>query len=362
MIVPFGNRNRATAQGTVCAAILAACVVLGGCSQLGELTGSSGLLHTASTTATGSVPGQTGLRPTDELEKATEYWGKEVGRDPRNGKAVLAYARNLKALGRKQEALSVLQSSYTYNAANREYLSEYGRLALDLGQVSTAGQLLERADDPAQPDWRVSSARGTVLARQGQYKEALSFFERARDLSPGQASVLNNLAMAYTMDGQAERGEQLLREASLLRANDPRIKQNLALVLNLQGKKDNADAAPNSDASLSEGPSRIGSSFPGSPVDTVTGSRSLSTPNAVASLQPVTAHPWRETFKLAETAVEPRTTGALPDLQALDPDQIITAAIESEMMKAKPDVMGGPGRPARRSTLQPAPPVSQILE
>ena len=236
------------AQAAGRAAVLVAALMLGACAQISELgTGGKPDAEVAS-----AVPGQS--RGQSELEKATEYWGKEVAKSPRDGKAILSYARNLKALGRKQDALTALQTAYIYNAESREYLSEYGRLALELGQVAAAASLLERADDPAKPDWRVVSARGTALAKQGQYKEAVAFFERARELAPGQASVLNNLAMAYTMDGQAEKAEGLLRQAAEKNGADPKIKQNLAMVMNLQGKKsdsegDGADGAANATAS-----------------------------------------------------------------------------------------------------------------
>ena len=50
---------------------------------------------------------------------------------------------------------------------------------------------------------------------------------------------MNNLALAYTMDGQASQAEPMLRQATSTAA-DPRVRQNLALVLNLQGKKEEA--------------------------------------------------------------------------------------------------------------------------
>jgi Flp pilus assembly protein TadD len=177
-----------------------------GCSSMASLgLGQAAEIPEPQSVASGSA---------SELEKATEYWGKQAAKDPKDGNAALNYAKNLKAVGRKKEALAVLQHAHLYNAQNREHLSEYGRLALELGQISTAQRLLEHADDPAKPDWRVISARGTVLARQGLYKDAIPFFERARQLAPEQASVLNNLAMAYAMDGEAQRAETLLRQAA----------------------------------------------------------------------------------------------------------------------------------------------------
>ncbi len=176
--------------------------------------------------------------PQTELQKATEHWGKAFEKDPRNAQNAINYARNLKAAGQKEQALAVLQAAHGFTQNNKTLNSEYGRLALEMDQTSTAQKLLEQADDPTSPDWRTISARGTVLAKQGQYRDAIPHFERALALAPNQASILNNLALAKAMDGDAANAEQMLRKASDLGDRDARINQNLALVLGLQGKYD----------------------------------------------------------------------------------------------------------------------------
>ena len=178
----------------------------------------------------------------NELQKATQYWGMAFAKDPRNGKKAINYARNLKALGHKRRALAVLQQASIFNGNSTKLTSEYGRQALDLGQNALAAKLLAKAETPSRPDWRVLSARGTVLARQGRHKQAISYFQRASVLVPKKSSVLNNLAMAYILDGRPTEAEGLLRKAQTnaspkLKA---RIAQNLSLVLGLQGKYDEA--------------------------------------------------------------------------------------------------------------------------
>lgn len=175
-----------------------------------------------------------------ELKKATEYWGGVYAKDPSDGEAAYNYARNLKAMGEKQQALAVLQSSAGMNPRHTGILGEYGRLALEFDQVTLAEQLLEKADDPARPDWRVISARGTAKAKQGLYGEAITLYERALQVAPDQPSVLSNLGLAYTMEGHPEKGEPLLKRAAELRNNDQRVNQNLSLVLGVQGKYDEA--------------------------------------------------------------------------------------------------------------------------
>ena len=179
--------------------------------------------------------------PQNELQKATTYWGQEYAKKPSDLKSALNYARNLRALGEKQKALEVMQHASSFHDGDKELAGEYGRLALDLDQVNVAARMLELADDPAKPDWKVISARGTVLAKQGQYKQAIPYYERALSLSPNQPSVLNNLAMAHAMGGDPKQAEELLRQASATpNVDGAKMKQNLALVLGLQGRYDEA--------------------------------------------------------------------------------------------------------------------------
>jgi Flp pilus assembly protein TadD len=214
----------------------AACALtlgLGGCAGSGaELSGGLfGGEKSENAVANASVVPQT------ELERATSYWGDKFAKSPAKLENALNYARNLKAMKRKREALAVLQQASNHHGQNRELASEYGRLALELDQLSVARAMLNVADDPAKPDWRVVSARGTLMAKEGKYKDAIPLFQRAMVLSGSNPSVLNNLAMAYAMDGRAADGERLLREAAA-RDKSPMVQKNLALVLGLQGKYD----------------------------------------------------------------------------------------------------------------------------
>ncbi|MCV0370297.1 MULTISPECIES: tetratricopeptide repeat protein [Filomicrobium] len=181
-------------------------------------------------------PAQDGVVTEKELAEATGYWGERYAKAPTDLEVSLNYAKNLKAMGRKQQALAVLQQSGMFHADSRELAGEYGRLALDLGQMNVAEKLLAFADDPAKPDWRVISARGTVLAKQGKYAESIPYFDRALTLKQNHPSLLNNLALAHAMTGDANKAEGLLRQAADAGASEAKIRQNLALVLGLQGK------------------------------------------------------------------------------------------------------------------------------
>ena len=215
-------------------ASLTAALMLGACAQD---TADSLQSNLTSPSDEASKVAANNKAPQTELEKATEYWGKKYKEHPAELEPALSYAKNLKAMGERQQALAVIQQAATFHGSDKQLASEYGRLALELDQISIAKQMLALADDPVSPDWRVISARGTVLAKEGKFKEAVGFYERALTLSQDQTSVMNNLAMAYAASGDAAKAEEVLRRIEF-KGGNPKIRQNLALVLGLQGKFD----------------------------------------------------------------------------------------------------------------------------
>jgi Flp pilus assembly protein TadD len=214
-------------------ASLTASLLLGACSASPSLLQDIALKPETTNSTDTSTTG-----PQAELRKATIYWGKEFAKKPMELQPALNYAKDLKALGEKQKALSVLQQASMFHGKDPQLTSEYGRMALELNQTNLAGQLLAAADDPARPDWRVVSARGTVLAKQGKYSNAIPFYERALSLSPDNPTILNNLAMAHAMMGDPKKAEEILRQALATPGATPKMRENLALVLGLQGRYD----------------------------------------------------------------------------------------------------------------------------
>ncbi len=228
-------------------AVLAASMLAGACSSGGSLDSLDSMLGSAPPSADPAAdkiaraPGGA-TAPKTDLDKALAYWSEEYKKKPAELKVALAYAKNLKAAGHKEQAYVVLQNASVIHGDSKELASELGRIALEYDQVALAEKLLAMADDPLKPDWRLISARGTIYAKQNKFGEAIAMFERALAMAPNQTSVLNNLAMAHAGNGDPAKAEEILRRA-LASSNDPKVKQNLALVLGLQGKHEEAVAA-----------------------------------------------------------------------------------------------------------------------
>jgi Flp pilus assembly protein TadD len=227
-------RSASTLAAVTLSLMMGACASVNPFNEASDAQAMSKVLAKSEDSKAGVAETQT------ELEKATAYWAKEYAKNGRELQPALAYIKNLKAGGHKERALAVLQDVSIYHGSNRELMSEYGRLALEMGQVNLAQKLLEAADDPAKPDWRIISARGTSHAKQNEFAKAIPFYERALAIAPDASSVLSNLAMAYAATGRAEEAEPLLRRAIEVDGENAKLKQNLALVMGLRGKHDEA--------------------------------------------------------------------------------------------------------------------------
>jgi Flp pilus assembly protein TadD len=166
---------------------------------------------------------------------ATAQWASAYAKKPQDPRMALGYARALKAIGSRDQALEVLKVSYQTNR-DGEVAAELGRLALDMGRIDIAKATLQVAEAQGVRDWKTLSAQGTLRAKQGNHAEAQQYYLAALQLQPDAVSVINNLALSYALDNKVDRAEELLRKAVETGHEDKRVRQNLALVLGLEGK------------------------------------------------------------------------------------------------------------------------------
>ncbi len=210
-------------------ATTAAAALLGGCSSTDRLFSKLG--------ASSSDEVQLSA---EDAAGAVSQWGAAYLKNPQDPRMALGYAKSLKAIGSRDRALEVLKTAYQANTSNGEIAAELGRLALDMGQIDIATVALKSAEAQGMRDWKTLSAQGTLHAKKGEYAEAQQYFLAALQVEPDAVSVTNNLALAYALDGKADKSEELLRKAVASGHEDKRVRQNLALVLGLQGKFDEA--------------------------------------------------------------------------------------------------------------------------
>jgi Flp pilus assembly protein TadD len=206
-------------------AVVAAVVVVpvAGCKTTGpETTGSIGAPAT----------------PTSETDwrRLRDYWGQRYHANSGDAEAAIAYARALRALEQRAQAVAVLQEASIRNPHNMKLLGAYGRALADAGQYAQALSALDRAHTPDNPDWRILNAQGAVLDQMGRHAEAQRHYSAALKIAPNQPSVLSNLGLSYALQKNLKQAEAVLRRAVAQPAAKPKVRQNLALLVGLQGR------------------------------------------------------------------------------------------------------------------------------
>lgn len=223
------SRQSAQARPLPLTASLLAALLCSACAQTGEGLTSLDLANSAALT-----PVDTAALPAPARPPAPPA---EISARPQTA-TVIREARSLRGMGRKAEALALLDKAA---GADTEpaLIAERGLLALEIGQIDKAERLLAKAQDPKAPNWRLQSAYGAALSAAGKQSEAQAQFVKALALAPEAPSVLNNLALSYALEGKQAEAERVLRQAAA-HAAEPQAKQNLALILGLNGKVEEA--------------------------------------------------------------------------------------------------------------------------
>lgn len=313
-------------------ATTAAASLLGACGQTGGGLFSRGQGEVQMTAA--------------EAAQATSQWAVAYAKNPRDPDAALGYAKSLRAIGNKKRALDVLQTAYRADPQQGELAAELGRVALEAGRVDIASHALKSAESQGVTDWKTLSAQGTLHAKKGEHGEAQEYFRAALEKKPDSASVINNLALSYALDGKAEESEALLRKAAENGQDDKRIRQNLALVLGVQGKFDEAREVAAVDMTATQAKSSMSYLRD-----------MLVKPTAVASNEPqtkqasaedwspfATNEPIQEAAPVKAAAVEAPPKRPLPKVQMVQPvDEVVESPAKvAQAGAAKPIAPDGP--------------------
>lgn len=217
------------------ALILAAALGLGGCAGSGlELPQLAGAASEDGATAPAAVTSS--MPPPAIAAAATATAAASEEKLP----AAVVRAREQRAAGDKPGAMKTLEAASAKAPGDKLIARERGLLALETGRVAEARRLLASADDAKSPDWRVKSALGAAHAASGDFESAHKAFQAALGLAPDHPSILNNMALAYALEGRHTQAEGLLRRAAAASVDGKRARQNLALILGLNGDLEEA--------------------------------------------------------------------------------------------------------------------------
>lgn len=198
--------------------------------------GLGGCLGREATDTTGSLGRASGPASEIATREATEALGKRFEAEPGNPAVALTYARALRDLDQRAQAVAVLQQAALRNPQSMPLMGAYGKALADAGRLKEATEALSRAHTPERPDWRILSALGAVADQSGDFEGAQRYYETALRIVPGEPSILSNQGLSFALAKRLREGETILRMAANHPRADARVRQNLALVLGLEGK------------------------------------------------------------------------------------------------------------------------------
>jgi Flp pilus assembly protein TadD len=223
-------------------------------------TGLGGCQTARSPDVTGSLGARAQSSPgLSDAHGAIEALGERYRANPRNAEAGLRYGQALRADGRREQAVAVLEQASIANPGNKQLLAAYGRALAENGSFKQAFDILSRAHTPANPDWRILSVQGTTLDQMGKHGEARRYYSSALKIVPDEPSVLSNLGMSYVLSKELPKAEATLRRAYARGGSDVRVRQNLALAIGLQGRMAEAEALVTANVSPDEAAANVAS-------------------------------------------------------------------------------------------------------
>lgn len=158
-------------------------------------------------TGQSDVTGSTRSASQETYRKLAETWGKRYQSNPGDKTASLNYARALRGIDEKPQAVSVLQQALARHPDDPEILAAYGKLLVETGQLELARAVLSRAHTPDMPNARVLSAQGVVADQSGEHAKAQELYRSALKQDPNDPVILTNLGLSLLLSRQSREAE-----------------------------------------------------------------------------------------------------------------------------------------------------------
>ena len=176
----------------------------------------------------------------DPLTQAA-YFAEQFDHDPTDAQMGLRLSNALRALGRNTEAADTAHKVLLFAPNNVDVLMAAARAHIADNNAFYAIDPLQQIITLKPKDWQAYSLIGVAYDQVKRTDDAQVAWATALKLSPNNATVLTNIAMAKVQAGDLAGAEPLLRTAAAQKDATLQVRQNLALVLGLEGKMAEAE-------------------------------------------------------------------------------------------------------------------------
>ncbi|MET0402304.1 MAG: tetratricopeptide repeat protein, partial [Cystobacter sp.] len=175
-----------------------------------------------------------------QVNQAAELANQRLGKDPRDGDALLTLAKLALLEGNSARAETLLQQAASHGA-RQEVALVRAALALQREDWEAARKLYQPLTTEPAPRPEAWYGLGVVLLRLGEVDSARAALERAVELSPEVASFRFELGRAWVMSGQLRLAVRQFVSCLRLNTGDARAWRFLAELLAERGKPRSAE-------------------------------------------------------------------------------------------------------------------------
>jgi tetratricopeptide (TPR) repeat protein len=174
-----------------------------------------------------------------QFADAADYFRKAITLQPQMAMSHYGLGASLKAQNRLAEAADCFREALRIQPEMAEVRFELASVLYSLGRLDEAKDNLQQAAR-IKPNPRAYHHLGNICSAQGLLSEAVTYYQHALKLGPGDADTHNKLGFTLYSLGRLEEAVENYRQALRLKPDFVGAHNNLGIVLTVQGRIDEA--------------------------------------------------------------------------------------------------------------------------
>lgn len=176
-----------------------------------------------------------------DYKSAAAHYLRLYERHPDNLEAVLGHARNLRYSGLPKDAIRVMKKAIKDHGERANLVLELAKAQLAASLIEDARKNLVKVREMTPDGWEVYATTGILYDRVGRFDDAHDEYRKALELSPGNVTALNNLALSLAQAGKLDEAIAVLEDLAMSENSIIQARQNLALLYALKGDLEAAE-------------------------------------------------------------------------------------------------------------------------
>jgi len=177
-----------------------------------------------------------GFERTGNLKGALDLYNQALAVSPDLLIAQVAKARLLTKTSRREEGVATLQGLYTANPNNHPVAIALAQGLIFSDRYSDAYEIAKSIVPKSSADIQALDLAGTLADINGKPDKAKTFYDRALQVNPNDASVIKHLSISFALNGEYETATALLQSILAVPATEKLAKQTLANIYALSGQ------------------------------------------------------------------------------------------------------------------------------